>query len=75
MASDTVAEEVARLMLEYPTRIESSSGERIWLTRLPETDTRATTPYEVEYARWISGNAFGALRAVFVFLPEDYSSP
>jgi hypothetical protein len=70
ITSDTPAEEVARLMMEYPTSIQDNSGERIWLTRLPETDSRAASSYEAEFARWIPGNPFDALRAVFVFMPD-----
>jgi hypothetical protein len=70
ITSDTPAEEVARLMMEYPTSIQDHSGERIWLTRLPETDSRAASSYEAEFARWIPGNPFDALRAVFVFMPD-----
>jgi hypothetical protein len=73
ITSDTAADEAARLMLEYPTRIQDRSGERIWLTRLPETDPRAASSYEAEFARWIPGNPFHALRAVFVFMPEGDS--
>lgn len=39
ITSDTPAEEVAGLMMEYPTGIQDHSGECIWLTRLPETDS------------------------------------
>lgn len=73
ITSDTSADEAARLMLEYPTRIQDHTGERVWLTRLPETDPRAASAYEVEFARWIPGNPFDALRAVFVFMPEGDS--
>jgi hypothetical protein len=70
ITSDTPAEETARLMLEYPTRIPDHSGERTWLTRLPETDPRAASSYEVEFGRWIPGDPFDALRAIFVFMPD-----
>lgn len=68
--SDTPADEIARLMVDYPTRIESLDGERLWLTRFPEMDTRANSSSEVEFARWIPGDPFNALLAVFVFLLE-----
>lgn len=71
--SDTTADEITRLMAAYPTCIHDPAGERLWLTRFPETDTRAASPYEAEYARWIPANPFDALLAVFVFLPEDDS--
>lgn len=73
IVSDTTADEITRLMADYPTRIEDPAGERLWLTRFPETDTRAASQYEAEYARWIPANPFDALLAVFVFLPEDDS--
>jgi hypothetical protein len=65
------ADEIARLMADYPTRIEVVAGERLWLTRFPETDTRAASLYEAAYARWIPGDPFDVLLAVFVFMPED----
>jgi hypothetical protein len=68
--SETTTDEIARLMMDYPTKIESPDGDRVWLTRLPETDTRAATPYEAAFARWIPENPFDALLAVFVFIPE-----
>lgn len=68
--SDTSPDEIARLMVDYPTRIEDVSGGRLWLTRLEATDSRAGTPYEYGFARWIPGNPFDALLAVFVFTPE-----
>ena len=71
--SDTAADEINRLMVDYPTRIEDLAGERLWLTRFSETDTRATSAYEREFARWIPGDPFGALLAVFVFMPEGDS--
>jgi hypothetical protein len=71
--SDTAADEINRLMVDYPTRVEDLAGERLWLTRFPKTDTRATSAYEREFARWIPGDPFVALLAVFVFVPEgDY---
>lgn len=68
--ADTPDEEIARLMIDYPTRIPDEAGERIWLTRLAESDPRAASPYEAAYARWIPGDPSDALRAVFVFVPE-----
>jgi hypothetical protein len=69
--SETTDDEITGFMGDYPTRIEDRAGERIWLTRFPRTDTRSSTPYEAEYARWIPGNPLEALLAVFVFLPDD----
>jgi hypothetical protein len=66
--SDTAADEINRLMVDYPTRVEDLAGERLWLTRFPETDTRTTSAYEREFARWIPGDPFVALLAAFVFM-------
>jgi hypothetical protein len=72
--SETTAEQITKLMVDYPTRIDDLAGERLWLTRFPQTDTRATSPYEREFARWIPGNPFDTLLTVFVFMPEDESN-
>ena len=69
--ADTDTDEITRLMVDYPTRIEDQAGERLWLTRLPEADARAASSYEREFARWIPGDPFDALLAVFVFMIED----
>jgi hypothetical protein len=69
--ADTPADEVARLMQDYPARFESETGDSFWLTRFPESDTGAGSAYERDYARWIPGNALQALLAVFVFKPES----
>jgi hypothetical protein len=71
--SDTTAEEITQLMVDYPTRIDDSASECLWLTRFPQTDPRATSAYEREFARWIPGNPFDALLTVFVFMPEGES--
>jgi hypothetical protein len=70
ITSDAPADKAARLTLEYPTRIQDRSGERIWLARLPETDPRAASSYEAEFARCIPRDPFDALQAVFVFMPQ-----
>lgn len=71
--SDTTADEIAQLMVDYPTRIESVAGDRVWLTRFPAADPRAASSYEAAFARWIPGDPFDALLAVFVFVPEGVS--
>jgi hypothetical protein len=49
-------------------------GEKLYLSRLAENDPRLNTDYERAYARWIEGDPFEALRAVFLFVrPEDKS--
>jgi hypothetical protein len=69
--ADTPSDEVARLMEDCPTRIESETGEYAWLTRFAESNTRATCAYERLYARWVPGDPFDALIAVFVFMPDN----
>jgi hypothetical protein len=66
ITSDTPADEAARLTLEYPTRIQDRSGERIWPTRLPETDPRAASSYEAELARCIPRDPFDAASRIRV---------
>lgn len=40
---------------------------------VPRGGYASRVPYEREFARWIPGNPFDALLAVFVFMPEDDS--
>jgi hypothetical protein len=72
VVADTTSDELAKLMSDYPTHIESPAGDRIWFTRFPG-HTRPGFAYEREYARWIPGDPFDALRAVFVFIPAGFS--
>jgi len=58
-------------MQDYPTRIESETGEHVWLTRFPESDARAASAYEGQYARWVPGDPLEALIAVFVLMPDN----
>ena len=44
---------------------KSVDGTKIWLSRLPENDRRRTTAYETAYARWIPGDPWDALVALF----------
>lgn len=71
--ADTPRDEIAQLMQDYPTRLESETGEYLWLTRLPQSDPGVGSLYERYDARWIPGDPFDALIAVFVFMPEDPS--
>jgi hypothetical protein len=41
--ADATAEEIAQLMIDYPTRIEAVAGDRLWLTRFSSTDRRAAS--------------------------------
>jgi hypothetical protein len=70
IVAETTDDEIVKLMADYPTRIEVASGERLHLSRFPETDPRAASRYEMEYARWIPGDPFEALVAVFLFLSD-----
>jgi hypothetical protein len=72
--ADTPPDDIARLMQDYPTRCDSENGGSIWLTRLQDSDPRATSAYEWQYGRWVPGNPVDALIAVFVFMPEPAAS-
>lgn len=72
--ADTPPNEVALLMLDFPTRFDSQNGESIWLSRLPESDPRAASAYEWQHCRWVPGNPFDALVAVVVFMPQSAAS-
>jgi len=69
ITSDTPADEAARLTLEYPTRIQDRSGERIWPTRLPETAPRGRLPTKRSSRAAFRGIP-STLQAVFVFMPR-----
>ena len=64
------AAEMNDLLRIYPTRIDSEDRSKAWLTRLPQSDPRATTEYEIAYARWIPGDPMDALLAL-VLVTED----
>jgi hypothetical protein len=50
--------------------LESVDGDTLWFSRLAPDAPGITTPYQVEYARWIPGDPFEALCAVLVFACE-----
>lgn len=54
----------------FPTVLESVDGDTLWFSRLAPDDPGITTPYGVEYARWIPGEPFEALCAVLLFASE-----
>lgn len=66
IASDAAAEVIESAKRIYNTAIPSVDGKKLWLTRLPVDDRRASTVYEFEHARWIPGDPFDALLAVIV---------
>ncbi|MEZ4503022.1 MAG: hypothetical protein R3C39_10390 [Dehalococcoidia bacterium] len=59
-------EELQALKRLFPTEMRSKDGNWLWLTRLPDGDPRRELPYERDYARWIPGDPFDALKAVLV---------
>jgi hypothetical protein len=66
------ANELEILQQRFPTMIKSLDGTKLYLSRLSEDDRRLNTDYEWAYARWIEGDPFEALRALFIFVrPED----
>jgi hypothetical protein len=65
---DADADELAATRTDYSTVIPSQDGTRLWCSRLSADDVRVTTSYEAAYCWWIPGDAFKALRAVFIFV-------
>jgi len=64
--------EIARS--EFPTSITQEDGST-WCTRLKEDDRRIASGYEIAYAKWIPGDPWAAIRAVFVLGgPNDLAS-
>jgi hypothetical protein len=68
VAADTPPTQLAELGHVFGTKLLSADGSMLWLSRLDAEDSRVTTDYEVAYARWIPGDALGALAAVFVLV-------
>ncbi len=67
---DINPDEMNRLKVIYPSSLISKNGKSVWLSRLPEGDPRIASTYETQYARYIPGNPFDALRYVLVFTPH-----
>ena len=64
--------EIARS--EFPTTITQEDGST-WCTRLKEDDRRIASGYEIAYSKWIPGDPWAAIRAVFVLgAPHDVAS-
>jgi hypothetical protein len=53
------------LKREYPTVLDLGE-DGTWFSRLPPEDRRIATPYESAYAKWIPGDPWEALSAIFV---------
>lgn len=73
--ADIAPEELERLCAVYPTELTTTDGEYLWLSRLPESDRRAGSPYEVQHGRWIPGNPWDALRLVIVLAHDSSMLP
>jgi hypothetical protein len=63
-------DELDALMKEYPTKLTSEDGAHFWLSRMPSNDRRISSQYEVEWGRWIPGDAQRALAALLIFSPS-----
>ncbi len=72
VAADTASEELDRLSVQYPTLLENTDGQHLWLSRLLKSDRRCGTAYEEEYGRWIPGDPWAALR-LLIILAHDAS--
>lgn len=67
LPSASSADERRAVRKTFPTVLEGIDGDTLWFSRLAPDDPGITKPYEVEYARWIPGDPFEALRAMLVF--------
>jgi hypothetical protein len=61
------AEELSALMKDYPTKLTSEDGTHFWLSRMAPDDRRVSSQYEIEWGRWIPGDAHRALAALLIF--------
>ena len=58
--------ELAALRTTFPTIAHSQDGSTLWLSRLPEGHRHRAKSFEMDYIRWIPGDPWEALLAVFV---------
>lgn len=58
--------DLAAIIKDYPTKLLSSDGTHLWLSRFPANDPRISSSYEVEWGRWIPGDAMRALAALLI---------
>jgi hypothetical protein len=73
ISKDVAQAELEQLKLTYPTARYDDEGSHIWLSRLPDSETRAGTEYEKAYGFWLPSRQLEALRALFVIArPTDY---
>lgn len=67
-------DELATLRRGYPTEIRTLDN-TYWFSRLSLDDPRVATGYEIEYGRWIPGDAREALLGLIIFArPADMPS-
>lgn len=66
VAVSTPDSELTELSNRFPTRLISEDGTRFWYSRLPEGHYALSSDYEIEYARWIPGDPFDALKAIIL---------
>jgi hypothetical protein len=69
LPADTDAEELALVQQRFPTVLPAVDGTTLWCSRLAQDDPCIAKSYEREYAWWIPGDPFEALRAVLLFGP------
>jgi len=64
--ADTDPAELERLAAKFPTKRVSEDSSSLWFSRLPASDPRVASPYEVAYGYWIPGDPFQALKVLIV---------
>ena len=58
------------LRSRYQTELRSEDGRTVWFSRLPRSDRRVSSDYEVAYARWIPGDPQEALLGLLLVGPD-----
>jgi len=75
LSDDSPTEHQEELRRTYQTETRSPDGEKKWFSRLPESDRRLATGYEVAYARWIPGDAKRALQGLIIIEHPAVAEP
>jgi hypothetical protein len=65
LPADSPKEELEKARLEFPTIIKMDDNS-LWCTHLHESNPQIAGAYEIENARWIPGDPWGALKAIFL---------
>ncbi|GAY14991.1 hypothetical protein MSZK_17170 [Mycobacterium sp. shizuoka-1] len=68
LPADTAVDVISHVQKSFPHRYESTTGESVYLSRLPD---QVNPAYEQAYGYWIPRNARQALLSVFVL--EQYA--